>query len=132
MKNQYKTKEQLLDELLQIPQKIEKTEASFIENKQVVQTLRSFEKAIETMQIGVTISDLEGNILYSNPADLVMHGYSAEEIEGKNVKIFTPAKKRNPLTVKEMSSLTRAWYCRWPGSCRPLRKSQRRRCAILS
>ncbi|MEN8262338.1 MAG: PAS domain S-box protein [Nitrospirota bacterium] len=107
MKDKYKTKEQLIDELLLIPKKLKKTEASFIENKQVVKTLRSFEKAIETMQIGVTIIDLEGNILYSNPADLVMHGYSAEEIEGKNVRIFAPEKNRKSLTVKDMSSLTR-------------------------
>ncbi len=58
MKDEYKTKEQLIDELLKIRKRLKKTEASFIENKQVSKTLSSFEKALETMQIGVTITDL--------------------------------------------------------------------------
>ena len=107
MKDEYKTKEQLIDELLRIRKRLKKTEASFIENKQLVKTLRSFEKALETMQIGVTITDLEGNILYSNPADLAMHDYSAEELEGKDIKIFAPLKSRNPLTLKDITSMKR-------------------------
>ena len=107
MKDEYKTKEQLIDELLKIRKRLKKTEASFIENKQVVKRIRSFEKTLETMQIGVTITDLEGNILYSNPADLIMHGYSAEEVKDKDVKVFTPAKIRTPLTVKEITCMKR-------------------------
>lgn len=102
-----KITEQLIDELLDIRKNLKKTETSFIENKQVVNTLRSYEKALEAMQIGVTITDLEGNILYCNPADLAMHGYSAEEVEGKNVRIFAPVKSRKHLTVQDMSSLKR-------------------------
>jgi PAS domain S-box-containing protein len=103
MKDKYKTKEQLIDELLMVRKRLKRTEASFIENKKLL----SFEKALETMQIGVTITDLKGNILYSNPSDLAMHDYSAEEVEGKDIKIFAPSIRRNPLTVKDIASMKR-------------------------
>ncbi len=32
------------------------------------------EKAVETMQIGVTVTDLDGRIVYCNPSDASMHG----------------------------------------------------------
>jgi PAS domain S-box-containing protein len=52
--------------------------------------LRRLGKAVETMQIGVTISDADGKILYSNPADAEMHGYLVEELIGQNSRIFAP------------------------------------------
>lgn len=41
------------------------------------------ETALETMSMGVTITDLEGKIIYANPADASMHGYRAEELVGR-------------------------------------------------
>ncbi|GMR13385.1 MAG: hypothetical protein BMS9Abin29_1593 [Gemmatimonadota bacterium] len=46
------------------------------------------EKAVETMQIGVTVTDLDGRIVYCNPADAAMHGYSSDELIGRHARIF--------------------------------------------
>jgi len=40
------------------------------------------EQAVETLSVGVTIRDTEGRIIYTNPAEAAMHGYSIEEISG--------------------------------------------------
>ncbi|HUO76746.1 MAG TPA: EAL domain-containing protein [Thermodesulfovibrionales bacterium] len=53
-------------------------------------TLLSLQKAVETMQIGVTITDRNGKIIYINPADAEMHGYRVEELTGKDARIFAP------------------------------------------
>ena len=53
-------------------------------------TLLSLQKAVETMQIGVTITDRNGKIIYINPADAEMHGYRVEELMGKDARIFAP------------------------------------------
>ena len=53
-------------------------------------TLLSLQKAVETMQIGVTITDRKGKIVYINPADAEMHGYRVEELMGKDARIFAP------------------------------------------
>ncbi len=48
------------------------------------------QKAMDRMQLGVTITDLEGRILYINEADAAMHGYSTEELLGQSVRVFSP------------------------------------------
>jgi len=107
MKDEDKTREQLLDELLTIRKRLQEAEALCAKYRQDADTLHSFEKALETMQIGVTITNLEGTIVYSNPADLDMHGYSSEELTDKNVSVFGPPERRRPLTKEEIISMKR-------------------------
>lgn len=48
--------------------------------------LRMLEQAVETMSTGVTISDMEGKIIYVNPADARMHGYAVDELVGRQAR----------------------------------------------
>jgi PAS domain S-box-containing protein/putative nucleotidyltransferase with HDIG domain len=66
------------------------------EKKAIEHELVALKKAVETMQLGVTISSCEGKILYSNPAEAAMHGYSSGELVGREVSIFAtgPAMKQ--------------------------------------
>lgn len=53
--------------------------------------LRLQGKAFETMQLGVTITDSKGVILYTNPAEAKMHGYdSPDELLGKQSRVLAP------------------------------------------
>jgi PAS domain S-box-containing protein/diguanylate cyclase (GGDEF)-like protein len=67
---------------------------------------RMLQKAVETMQIGVTITDPEGRILYSNPADARMHGYRQEELVGHDVRIFAPAAAGQPIDPERIGAVT--------------------------
>jgi diguanylate cyclase (GGDEF)-like protein/PAS domain S-box-containing protein len=62
----------------------------FLERAQALVHLERLEKAVETIQMGVTITDTRGNILYTNPAEAAMHGYRPEELIGKHVSFFMP------------------------------------------
>lgn len=75
-------------------------------DKQTARTVRQLMKAVETMQIGVTITDLDGVILYSNPADARLHGWEPEELIGQDVSVFAPGRARQPLTVEELRQVT--------------------------
>jgi diguanylate cyclase (GGDEF)-like protein/PAS domain S-box-containing protein len=97
MKDKNKTKSQLLRELTKIKEKYKKTNESLI----------FFKKALETMQLGVTVTDLEGNILYCNPAEAEMHLYPARELIGKNVREFAPSDLWNPLTKTKITVMNR-------------------------
>lgn len=62
------------------------------------------------MQIGVTITDLAGNVVYTNPFEAVMHGYTVEELIGSPARIFAKASASKPMTkekIKTMKSCTR-------------------------
>ena len=69
--------------------------------------LMALEKAVETMQTGVTITDPAGKILYINPAEAAMHGYSVEEIKGKNARILGPPEIWRPMSQPILKSFRR-------------------------
>lgn len=79
-----------------------------LELKQITESLRYFKKAVENMQIGVTIASLEGEIMYANPAEKRIHGYGQGELSGCNISIFSPPEFRKPMTVMELKKL-RSW-----------------------
>ncbi|HEX9936015.1 MAG TPA: EAL domain-containing protein [Longimicrobium sp.] len=85
------------------------TEAGFvgsIEGARGRLSLKMLEKAVETMQIGVTITDVDGRILYTNPAEARMHGYSVDELRGKHARIFAPPEHARPLPAEAMQDVT--------------------------
>jgi PAS domain S-box-containing protein len=77
--------------------------------KQVEETLRRLEKAVETTEAGITITDTEGCILYVNPADAEMHGYTVEELGGKPASIFAPPNTPGEITAEGPSQETSLW-----------------------
>jgi PAS domain S-box-containing protein len=70
--------------------------------------LRLFEKVVETMQFGITITDEKGKILYTNPADAEMHGYQVEELIGKDVRVFAPKQLWKPMAKEQLLDL-KSW-----------------------
>ena len=70
-------------------------------------TLHQLLAAVETMQLGVTIADASGTILYANPAQARMYGVDTpDEIIGKDVAIFCLPGYRDPLTPKHLRDMT--------------------------
>jgi PAS domain S-box-containing protein len=51
--------------------------------------LRGAQAVLDTMQLGVTQANADGDILYANPAVAEMHGYSVDELVGSNVSLFS-------------------------------------------
>lgn len=97
MKDKNKTKSQLLRDLTKIKKKYKKTNESLI----------FFKKALETMQLGVTVTDLTGNIFYCNPAEAEMHLYASRELIGRNVREFAPSNLWSPMAKKDIAAIQR-------------------------
>jgi diguanylate cyclase (GGDEF)-like protein/PAS domain S-box-containing protein len=66
------------------------------ERKKAEGELHLLEKAAQTTNTGITVRDLEGRILYTNQAEADMHGYTVEELVGKDVGILAPPGMRMP------------------------------------
>lgn len=58
------------------------------ERQRAERALRMLEKAVETMSLGVTVTDVSGRIVYINPADAGMHGYEQQELLGRDSRLF--------------------------------------------
>ncbi|MBD3306371.1 PAS domain S-box protein, partial [candidate division KSB3 bacterium] len=77
-------------------------QAEIQERKRTEESMLSLQQAVETMQIGITITDLDGKIIYTNPADAEMHGYTVDELIGQPVELFSPSGKRQSVTLKQI------------------------------
>jgi len=72
--------------------------------------LHLFDQALATMQVGVTIADTEGRIVYVNPAEARMHGFAPEELIGQRTSIFAPpgaGPRSEPLRLDRVRSWKR-------------------------
>ncbi len=70
--------------------------------------LRRLEKAVETMQLGVTITDIGGIIVYTNSADARMHGFTIDELIGRDVSVFCLPGYRRSLTPEQLHDM-KSW-----------------------
>jgi diguanylate cyclase (GGDEF)-like protein/PAS domain S-box-containing protein len=74
----------------------------------VLDATQAIQRAMDRMQLGVTITDLEGRILYINDADACMHGYPPEELLGESVRTFSPRNSWSPLDQEEARTI-KSW-----------------------
>jgi len=88
MKDEDKTKSQLIDELGGTGQRVAELEASETGRKQAKEDLRLLSSAVEQSSEGMAVSDLEGNLLFVNNAFAAVHGYTPEELIGKHLSTF--------------------------------------------
>jgi two-component system NtrC family sensor kinase len=91
MEDRDKTKEQLAPELK--------------ECRRELALLKLVADAVERMQVGVTIRDTVGKIVYVNSTEAEMHGRKPEELLGKYVGILAPRELTDPLTVEKMKQM---------------------------
>ena len=81
-----------------------------ITRKQAEEKLGQLKQALEFLQIGVTITDLDGGIVYTNRAEAEMHGYQEEELLGRPSNFFAPEEFRVPVALRDIE--------RWDGLVR--------------
>ena len=70
--------------------------------------LRRLEKAVETMQLGVTITDIAGKIVYTNSAEARIHGYTVDELVGRDVSVFCLPGYRRSLSSEQVRRM-KSW-----------------------
>lgn len=56
--------------------------------RQAMLDIQRLRCAVQTVPIGITITDPGGRIVYVNPADAHMHGYATEELLGQPARLF--------------------------------------------
>ena len=68
--------------------------------------LRRLEKAVQTMRLGVTVSDAEGRITFVNQADAAQHGYAVDELIGQPCSIYALPEHRAPAGPRDLSGVS--------------------------
>jgi diguanylate cyclase (GGDEF)-like protein/PAS domain S-box-containing protein len=75
------------------------------DRKAAEQAVKLLERSIATTQIGITITDPSGKITYVNPAEAQMHGYSIDDLVGKDVRIFAPPERWETTTMEQIKDM---------------------------
>ena len=83
-----KTKKQFLEQVERQEKKLEHSQVKEENDCLSAQKLFALEKALDTIDIGVTITDVSGKIIYTNRAEAELHGYSVSELIGQNAGIL--------------------------------------------
>ncbi len=76
------------------------------DRKRIEHELRRLQKAVETTQLGVTVTDTEGRIVYVNPAEAEMHGWSVDELIGKDVRVFAAESAAMPMSRSQLRAVS--------------------------
>ncbi|MET0552606.1 MAG: EAL domain-containing protein [Vicinamibacteria bacterium] len=78
------------------------------EHKRVADSLRQLQAAVDTMQLGVSITDGDGRIVYLNAAEAEMHGYTVAELQGQDARNLSPREHWKTLPPRELPTV-RKW-----------------------
>lgn len=75
------------------------------ERRQDEEFLRLLKKAIEAVQAGVTITDVDRKIIFTNSAEAEMHGYELDELIGIESRILAPKETWNEMSQSQKAGL---------------------------
>jgi PAS domain S-box-containing protein len=75
------------------------------ERKAAEESLSSLRKAVESSTVGITVTDLSGIIIYTNPAEAAMHGYTVGELTGSQARLLAPKEIRRKMTLAEINEM---------------------------
>jgi diguanylate cyclase (GGDEF)-like protein/PAS domain S-box-containing protein len=64
--------------------------------------LRLLKAAVESLPIGITISDAKGKIIYTNPAEAAMHGFEVEELLHREANVLAPQRLHRTLFLEKL------------------------------
>jgi len=64
--------------------------------------LEMLKVAVDSLPIGITFCDVDGIIIYSNPAEAQMHGYEVGELIGKEARKFSPVNRSKPVAAEQV------------------------------
>lgn len=104
MSDRSESEQRLIEENDRLRARVAELQRAHI-SPETLERLREFETVVEIMQLGVTITDLNGTILYCNPADAAMHGYTVEDVLQQDISIFAPSGRRKPMSPLELDRL---------------------------
>ena len=63
-------------------------------------------EAVESLPIGITLTDGNGKIIYSNPAEALIHGYTVDELKKIEAAALGPLRLKKGISISDLQSYT--------------------------
>ena len=101
MKDESKTKKQLINELVELRKNVTELETSKAERKQAEETIKSYQFIVESARDAIFFKDLKNRYVIINNMTLEVFGSSKEEIIGKNDYEIMPNKEEAKKNIED-------------------------------
>jgi len=69
-------------------------------------SLEMLKTAVDSLPIGITFCDVNGVIVYSNPAEAAIHGYEVDELIGKEARTFARGRRSKQLPPEQLKEIS--------------------------
>jgi len=63
--------------------------------------LQLLKEAVECLPVGITITGVDGKIVYTNPAEAQIHGYTVDELLNSKPGVMAPQRLRTPMPLEQ-------------------------------
>lgn len=102
-----RSKDQMSKELHALRIRLSGSEVDEAELRHLRLKLSALEQVVDNLPLGVTITNLKGLILYTNPSEAQMHGYSVGELQGRDISVFVPGGTWTPMSPDQVRNFRR-------------------------
>ncbi|HXV22098.1 MAG TPA: EAL domain-containing protein [Desulfuromonadales bacterium] len=75
------------------------------ERRETENRLRLLKEAVECLPIGITITGVDGKILYTNPAEASIHGYTVAELLHREAGQLAPPSLQSPMSLEKIEKI---------------------------
>jgi len=83
----------------------QKLQQEISERERIHENLYKLEKAIETASVGITVTDLEGRIVYTNPAEALIRGVHLDDLMSDEATFIAPPDPIYPTSLEQAQSM---------------------------
>jgi PAS domain S-box-containing protein len=120
VKDEDKTKGQLIHELVELRQRVKDLETCLEQRRQAEGEINKLLKTIETAKEAINITSADGAITYTNDAMDKLFGYEKGELIGKNALILNAGPTPEEMTKRIIEAIRKEGY--WEGEIHNKRK----------
>lgn len=99
--------EKLEKEIHALRIRLAEAEVAESDYRQLRLKLSALEQVVDNLPLGVTLTNLKGQIIYTNPAEAQMHGYTVEELLGRDISVFVPGGSWSPMSPDQVRTFKR-------------------------
>lgn len=126
MKDENKTKKQLINELIELRQRILEIEEAGANRKNITESFNEYKSRYKALfnhsLYCIYLHDLEGNLFDANPTALNLFGYTKEDLSNLNILELIP-KEQIPIALQRVEDIIRTGSQKTPYQYRVKKKS---------
>lgn len=75
------------------------------EQRETENRLRLLKEAVECLPVGITITGVDGRIVYTNPAEAQIHGYTVGDLLKSEARVMAPQRLRTPMSLESLENI---------------------------